>query len=207
MKREELVRLKRMLNKELERRTKSNLLLQEELVKKYLELNGINAERLQTDDIWPILKEILTGFEITETNGILVCIGAFITDCKITYEDTDYFQRQVPFNYEMPEYMIFKDIETLTNYRGYCDKNIEYLYIQRSSYYQDLSFYEYFQRIHSNGKLVSELLQNNIILNPYNGNEIHNNFGEVRKDFFETAIVKGQPAAKKLILSKYPIMK
>ena len=190
MKREELVRLKRMLNKELERRTKSNLLLQEELVKKYLELNGINAERLQTDDIWSILKEILNDFEITETNGILVCIGAFITDCKITYEDTDYFQRQVPFNYEMPEYMIFKDIETLTNYKGYCDKNIEYLYIHRSSYYQDLSFYEYFQRIHHNGKLVSELLQNNIILNPYDGNKIHSNVEEVRKDFFETVIVK-----------------
>lgn len=76
MKKEELVKLKRILNKELERRTRSNLLLQEGLVREYLKLNGISAERLQVEDIWPILKEILNNFEITDTNGILVYINS-----------------------------------------------------------------------------------------------------------------------------------
>lgn len=58
-----------------------------------------------------------------------------------------------------------------------------------------------------NRLLTSELRQKYTILNPYNSSKNQNGYEEVRKDFFETAITKGQPSAKKLILSKYPLMK
>ncbi len=58
-----------------------------------------------------------------------------------------------------------------------------------------------------NRLLTSELMKKYIILNPYNSSKKENGYEEVRKDFFETAIAKGQSSAKKLILSKYPLMK
>ena len=45
MKREELIKLKKMYNQELERRTRINQLLKEDNVLEYLKLNGINLER------------------------------------------------------------------------------------------------------------------------------------------------------------------
>ena len=59
MKREELIKLKKMFNQELERRTRINQLLQENNVLEYLKLNGINPERLQIEDKWNIIKELL----------------------------------------------------------------------------------------------------------------------------------------------------
>ena len=59
MKREELIKLKKMYNKELERRTRINQLLKEDNVLEYLKLNGINLERMQIEDTWSIIKELL----------------------------------------------------------------------------------------------------------------------------------------------------
>ena len=55
--------------------------------------------------------------------------------------------------------------------------------------------------------LVSELIEKYIILNPYNSSKNNNGFNEIQKDFFITAIEKGQPKAKQLVLDKYPRMK
>ena len=124
MKREELVKLKRILNKELERRTRSNLLLQEGLVREYLELNGISAEGLQVEDIWPILKEILNNFEITDTNGILVYINSYMVESRICYEETDYYTKAVPFDDNDAQWKTFKSIETGKYYKGFIDDYI-----------------------------------------------------------------------------------
>ena len=70
MKREELIKLKKMYNQELERRTRINQLLKEDNVLEYLKLNGIKLERMQIEDTWSIIKELLKNIEITETNSI-----------------------------------------------------------------------------------------------------------------------------------------
>ena len=46
-------------------------------------------------------------------------------------------------------------------------------------------------------------MDNYIILNPYSSSKNENGFKEVQKDFFTTAVVKGQPKAKQLVLGKY----
>ena len=211
MKREELVKLKRILNKELERRARSNLLLQEGLVREYLELNGISAERLQVEDIWPILKEILNNFEITDTNGILVYINSYMVESRICYEETDYYTKAVPFDDNDAQWQTFKSIETGKYYKGFIDDYIREAYKEAKRYggypsMSGMSLSEFCYKRH-NCCLVSELMQKYTILNPYNSSKNQNGFEEVRKDFFETAITKGQPSAKKLVISKYPIMK
>ena len=70
MKREELIKLKKTYNQELERRIRINQLLKEDNVLEYLKLNGINLERMQIEDMWSIIKELLKNIEITETNSI-----------------------------------------------------------------------------------------------------------------------------------------
>ena len=207
MKREELIKLKKIYNQELEKRARINQLLQEDNVLEYLKLNGINPERLQIEDKWSIIKEILNDFNITETNKILVCIGTFITDFEFYYDYSESFPCHVPFDHPDPQYRIYKDIESGAEYKGYFDKRIKSFYETRQECYKDLLFNEYFQRCYKNGQLISELMQKYTILNPYNSSKNQNGYEEVRKDFFETAITKGQPSAKKLILSKYPLMK
>ena len=211
MKREELVKLKRILNKELERRARSNLLLQEDLVREYLELNGISAERLQIEDMWPILKEILNNFEITDTNGILVYINSYMVESRICYEETDYYTKAVSFDDNDAQWQTFKSIETEKYYKGFIDDYIREEFKEAKRYggypsMSGMSLSEFCHKRH-NCCLVSELMQKYTILNPYNSSKNQNGFEEVRKDFFETAITKGQPSAKKLVLSKYPMMR
>ena len=62
MKREELIKLKKMYNQELERRIRINQLLKEDNVLEYLKLNGINLERMQIEDMWSIIKELLKNY-------------------------------------------------------------------------------------------------------------------------------------------------
>ena len=71
---------------------------------------------LQTEDIWPILSEILKDFKITESNGILVCTASFIGRCSICYEETEYYHKKVAFDYPRIEYQTFEDIETMKKY-------------------------------------------------------------------------------------------
>ena len=213
MKREELIKLKKMYNQELERRTRINQLLKEDNVLEYLKLNGINLERMQIEDTWSIIKELLKNIEITETNSILVHTSNYMLECKMCYEETDYYRITVPFNDNKTEYQTFRNIETGKIYTSCSDDYVknEFDNNNHSYYFPDknesnITLSEFCHKFY-NRVLTSELRQKYTILNPYNSSKNQNGYEEVRKDFFETAITKGQTSAKKLILSKYPLMK
>lgn len=213
MKREELIKLKKMYNQELERRTRINQLLKEDNVLEYLKLNGINLERMQIEDTWSIIKELLKNIEITETNSILVHTSNYMLECKMCYEETDYYRLPVPFNDNKTEYQTFRNIETGKIYTSCSDDYVKNEFDNNNySYYfpdkneSNITLSEFCHKLHDR-VLTSELRQKYIILNPYNSSKNQNGYEEVRKDFFETAITKGQTSAKKLILSKYPLMK
>ena len=158
-----------------------------------------------------IWKEILNNFEITDTNGILVYINSYMVESRICYEETDYYTKAVPFDDNDAQWQTFKSIETGKHYKGFIDDYIREEFKEAKQYggYPSISGMSLSEFCHKryNCCLVSELMQKYTILNPYNSSKNQNGFEEVRKDFFETAITKGQPSAKKLILSKYPIMK
>lgn len=211
MKREELIKLKKMYNQELERRTRINQLLKEDNVLEYLKLNGINFERMQIEDTWSIIKELLKNIEITETNSILVHTSNYMLECKMCYEETDYYRITVPFNDNKTEYQTFRNIETGKIYTSCSDDYVKSEFDSNDYKYRfpnkpNMTLNEFCLELH-NRLLTSELRQKYTILNPYNSSKNQNGYEEVRKDFFETAITKGQPSAKKLILSKYPLMK
>ena len=213
MKREELIKLKKMYNQELERRTRINQLLKEDNVLEYLKLNGMNLERMQIEDTWSIIKELLKNIEITETNSILVHTSNYMLECKMCYEETDYYRLPVPFNDNKTEYQTFRNIETGKIYTSCSDDYVKNEFDNNNySYYfpdkneSNITLSEFCHKFY-NRVLTSELRQKYIILNPYNSSKNQNGYEEVRKDFFETAITKGQTSAKKLILSKYPLMK
>lgn len=211
MKREELIKLKKMYNQELERRIRINQLLKEDNVLEYLKLNGINLERMQIEDTWSIIKELLKNIEITETNSILVHTSNYMLECKICYEETDYYRLPVPFNDNNTEYQTFRNIETGEIYTSCSDDYVKSEFDSNDYKYRfpnkpNMTLNEFCLELH-NRLLTSELRQKYTILNPYNSSKNQNGYEEVRKDFFETAITKGQPIAKKLILSKYPLMK
>lgn len=213
MKREELIKLKKMYNQELERRTRINQLLKEDNVLEYLKLNGINLERMQIEDTWSIIKELLKNIEITETNSILVHTSNYMLECKMCYEETDYYRIAVSFNDNKTEYQTFRNIETGKIYTSCSDDYVKNEFDNNNySYYfpdkneSNITLSEFCHKFY-NRVLTSELRQKYTILNPYNSSKNQNGYEEVRKDFFETAITKGQTSAKKLILSKYPLMK
>lgn len=211
MKREELIKLKKMYNQELERRTRINQLLKEDNVLEYLKLNGINLERMQIEDTWSIIKELLKNIEITEKNSILVHTSNYMLECKICYEETDYYRLPVPFNDNNTEYQTFRNIETGEIYTSCSDDYVKSEFDSNDYKYRfpnkpNMTLNEFCLELH-NRLLTSELRQKYTILNPYNSSKNQNGYEEVRKDFFETAITKGQPIAKKFILSKYPLMK
>ena len=213
MKREELIKLKKMYNQELERRTRINQLLKEDNVLEYLKLNGINFERMQIEDTWSIIKELLKNIEITETNSILVHTSNYMLECKMCYEENDYYRITVPFDDNKTEYQTFRNIETGKIYTSCSDDYVKNEFDNNNySYYfpdkneSNITLSEFCHKFY-NRVLTSELRQKYTILNPYNSSKNQNGYEEVRKDFFETAITKGQTSAKKLILSKYPLMK
>ena len=213
MKREELIKLKKMYNQELERRTRINQLLKKDNVLEYLKLNGINLERMQIEDMWSIIKELLKNIEITETNSILVHTSNYMLECKMCYEETDYYRIAVSFNDNKTEYQTFRNIETGKIYTSCSDDYVKNEFDNNNySYYfpdkneSNITLSEFCHKFY-NRVLTSELRQKYTILNPYNSSKNQNGYEEVRKNFFETAITKGQTSAKKLILSKYPLMK
>lgn len=213
MKREELIKLKKMYNQELERRTRINQLLKEDNVLEYLKLNGINLERMQIEDTWSIIKELLKNIEITETNSILVHTSNYMLECKMCYEETDYYRIAVSFNDNKTEYQTFRNIETGKIYTSCSDDYVKNEFDNNNySYYfpdkneSNITLSEFCHKFY-NHVLTSELRQKYTILNPYNSSKNQNGYEEVRKNFFETVITKGQTSAKKLILSKYPLMK
>lgn len=208
MKKAELIKLKKILEQEITRRNKINELLSNSLIQEFLSLNNLNINELQINDKWLILKELLKEFKITESNGILVCTGNYLTSCSICYQETNYETKEVSFDNPYIEYQMFKDIETSKIHIAYSDKYIQGLVEQENERYHRTKITPT-EFCHSRyGRyLVSELMGKYIILNPYNSSKNNNGFNEVQKDFFITAIEKGQPKAKQLVLSKYSQMR
>ena len=94
MKKTELIQLKKQLKQEIDRRARINDLLSNDLIQEFISLNSLTMNELQTEDIWPILSEILKDFEITGSNGILVCTASFIGRYSICYEETEYYHKK-----------------------------------------------------------------------------------------------------------------
>lgn len=208
MKKTELIKLKKLLEQETTRRNRINELLSSNLIQEFLSLNNLNIYELQTEDTWLILKELLKEFQITESNGILVCTGSYITNCSICYQETNYYDQEVSFDSEYIKYQTFQDIETSKIHTAYCDSYIKRIIEEGAKCYnrEIVTPSEFCHKTYGR-YLVSELMEKYTILNPYNSSKNHNGFTEVQKDFFITSIEKGQPKAKKLILAKYPQMK
>ena len=208
MKKTELIKLKKLLQQETDRRNRINELLSNGLIQEFLSLNNLNINELQSDDKWIILKELLKEFQITESNGILVCTGNYIIECSICYQETSYDTKEVPFDSNYIEYQLFKDIETEKIHKSYSDGYIKRSLDEENKYSVRTkmtpsefchSRYGYY--------LTSELQEKYTLLNPYNTSKKENGYKEVQKYFFTTAVEKGQPKAKQLVLSKYPHMK
>ena len=204
MKKAELIKLKKLLQQETDRRNRINTLLSNELIQEFLSLNNLNINELQTNDKWLILNEILKEFEITESNKILVCTGSYLTTCSICYQETNYYTEEVSFDNPYIEYQTFEDIETRKIHTAYIDKHIQSRLEEESKYYSrtKMTPSEFCHKRYGR-YLISELIEKYNVLNPYNSSKNNNGLNEVRKDFFEAAIEKGQPKAKQLILNKY----
>ena len=208
MKKSELIKLKKLLQQETDRRNRINELLSNGLIQEFLSLNNLNINELQSDDKRLILKELLKNFEITGSNGILVCTGSYLTDCSICYQETNYYTKEVPFDNPYIEYQTFEDIETNKIHTAYTDKHIQKeLEEEKRIYTRSQMTPSEFCHKRYGRYLVSELMEKYIILNPYNSSKNSNGFNEVQKDFFTTAIENGQPKAKQLVLSKYSLFK
>lgn len=183
MKKSELTKLRTIYLQELERLTRIKELLSEEKCKELIELSKIDINEFKDIDRLKILQDVLQNFKITETNGIYVCTGTYITDCNICYEDTTWYEKAVPFNAEYAEYRYYNDIENNRMVIAYTKPEF---------------FRSYNPKI-----ITSEFEQTNIVLNPYNLNENDNGFDEVRNEFFMNCINLGQAKSKKLIIEKY----
>lgn len=208
MKKTELIKLKKLLQQEIIKRNKINTLLSNELIQEFKSLTNININELQLNDNWTILEEILNNFQITESNGILVCTRSYSVYCNIYYQETEYYTKEESFNNPNIEYQIFEDIETRKMYVAYTEKYIKDKIEEQKKYYniEDITPSEFCYKKYGR-YLVSDLIKKYIVLNPYNSSENRNGFNDVQKDFFITAIEKGQPKAKQLVLNKYPKLK
>lgn len=204
MKKSELVKLKKLLKQEIDRRDRINKLLSNNLIQEFLLLNNLNIHELQIDDKWLILNELLKDFQITESNGILVCTGSYLISRITSYHETDFEEISVSFDDPYVQYQKFEDIETRKIYTAHTDKDIQRKIDYLNGIKMDPKEFCHFRY---KSLLVSELMTKYIILNPYNTSKNENGFMEVQKDFFTTAIEQGQPKAKELILNKYPQMK
>ena len=200
--------LKRLLQQEISRRNRINELLANDTIQEFLSLNNLDIHELPSDDKWLILEELLKEFKITESNGILVCTGNYIVKCSICYQETDYYSKEVPFDNQYIEYQMFKDIETSKIHKAYCDRYIERLIEEENRYSirTNMTPSEFCHKRYGR-YLTSELKEKYTILNPYNSSKKDNGFKDVQKDFFTTAIEKGQPKAKQLVLTKYSQMR
>ena len=181
MKRNELIKLRELVEIEKNRRIRIKELLKHELVKEYLLLNNIDSILLDDNNIREIIDNILKTFNVTKTNGLYVCTSAYYVNCRICYEDTNYYTENVEIDSEYAKYKIYNDIES--------GKSIKAA--------RELDKYNSY-------KLINEFEKNNIVLNPYNTNRDMNGFSEVRLDFFENSIKYGQAKSKKILLERYP---
>lgn len=181
MNKNDILSIKKMLEFEKNRTKKLNELLKDKNVIEYLNIKGIKEEIKDICDDWYFIKNILKEYKIKETNNIYVLIGTYYTDCYINYQDTQYYEKEVPFDCEYAEYRIYKNIENEICKKAYLSEE----------------FFGY-PKI-----LVNEFEQNNIILNPYNSNKNNEIYEQIKKDFFTETMKNGQTKAKKILIKKY----
>lgn len=186
MKRSELINLRKMYISELERLKRIKELLNEDQCKELIDLSKLNVDKYRSIDSFKVLQDVLKKIKITETNGIYVCTGTFITDCHVCYEDTTWYTREVSFDSEYAEYRRYSDIENNRMITAYTKPEF---------------FTSYNPKI-----ITSEFESENIVLNPYNSNEKDNGYDEVRNEFFMNCIEVGQAKSKRIILEKYKRM-
>ena len=179
----ELYKLRKLVNKEIERRKRIKKLLENDLIKEYIELTNAKVTKLNSNNIQEILNEIIASFSIAKTNGIYVCTRSYYFDWQVCYEDTNYYSKDVEINSKYAENRTYTDIES-----GKCIEATK-----------ELSKYD-------NRPLIASFEKNNIVLNPYNTWKNKNGYDEVKFLFLKTALKDGQAKAKKLILKKYPQM-
>ena len=121
MKKSELIKLRKMLKEEVERRNKIKELLSNYSVKEFLNLCKLDAGLSSVDNEWQLVKDLLKNFEITSSNGILVCTGCYCLTRDV-YSNYDY---KLSFN-EYDDSLVASidtvDIETGVKYRPYYDK-------------------------------------------------------------------------------------
>lgn len=183
MKKNELIKFKKLINNEIDRRKRINELLEHELVREYLKLTNIEKDNLSSENIKEILNLILKDFKVVSTNKIYVCTQAYYTDCRICYQDTNWYTKNVSIDSKCAENKIYKDIES-----G--------LSIETTNNKDDIL----------KRPLIDTFEKENIVLNPYNTHLNENGYEDVRLDFFENTFKYGQVKSKKMILKKYPII-
>jgi len=183
MKQIEIDILRDKLNKEINRRKRIKTLLNTKTVKEYLDITGTDKVVLS---IRPreVLEDILKGFKVSKTNKIYVCVGANYVDCSISYEDTSFYTTEVEPDSNRAENRQYTDIESGDMVFGTISEHDPY-----------------------GRPNIKEFEKDNIVLNPYNSKVECNGYQEVRLDFFETALSKGEEEAKRLVLNKYPRIK
>ena len=98
MKKSELIKLRNLVEQEKQRRERIKELLVNPLIQEYLRITSTEYKDLDESNITEILEQILSSFEITQTNGIYVCTSAYYIDCDICYEETNYYSRNVNIN-------------------------------------------------------------------------------------------------------------
>lgn len=204
MKKQELIMLKRLLRMEVTKRNRINELLEKDLIKEFITLNNLNIQTLEVNDSWSIISEILKSFEITETNGILVCVGNYAVDYNICYEETNYYTINAPFDDPRSEFRVYEDIESGKRKRGYIDSYIQRKIEEEKRWYggdYSKSLGEY---CNAHGyALTSDIEKKYTVLLPKDSRGENISLEEIRKDFFVNAIEKGQTKAKQLVLKKY----
>ena len=152
-------------------------LLNNNLIKEYLEITNTKVSEIPSDSFKDILNRILKDFIITESNEIYVCTGSFYDNGH----DEDSLNACYNIDSESVEIRKYRDIET--------DKEFEAIYKEKMA---------------SNLPLISVFEKDKIILNPYNRTYNRNGYDEVRLEFFKNSLEYGQNISKKLILKKYP---
>lgn len=179
MDKNELIKLKKLVNLEISKRERIDELLNNEFVEEYLKLTQIPKYENKSDFL-EVLKDILKDFEVTKTNNIYVCTKASGIEYDICYEETSTYSKNIKIDSKEADFKIYTDIESKRKIIAKKEKN---KYVDST---------------------IEEFEKNNIVLNPYNSCDNSNGYEEVRLDFFNNCIKSGQTKAKNLILNKYP---
>ena len=115
MKKSELAKLRKLIKNEIKKREEIIELLENEYVKKFSESIDFDKEEYNPDDLRTIVKDIISGFAVVETNGIYVCIKAIDMDKDAYYvcvrPDSSYALKKIYKNIESRETKELQDYD------------------------------------------------------------------------------------------------